>query len=51
MEGVASAGVLDVSRPDGILADTAAPTVCITADLLVIRTEIVTRKFLRIVLQ
>ena len=28
MEGVASAGVLDVSRAYGILANTAAPTVC-----------------------
>jgi hypothetical protein len=33
VEGVASAGVLDVSRADGILANTAAPTVCITSDL------------------
>jgi hypothetical protein len=47
---VASAGVLDVS-PDAILADTAAPTVCITSDLLVIWPEIVTHNFLRIVLQ
>ncbi len=31
MEGVASAGVLDVSRADGILANTAAPTICITS--------------------
>jgi hypothetical protein len=30
---VASAGVLDVSRADGILANTTAPTVCITSDL------------------
>jgi len=36
VEGVASAGVLDVSRADGILANTAAPTVCITSDLPVI---------------
>ena len=32
MEGVASAAVLDVSRPDGILANTAALTVCITVE-------------------
>ena len=36
---MASAGVLDVSRADGILANTAAPTVCITSDLPVIRPE------------
>jgi len=39
VEGVASAGVLDVSRADGILANTAAPTVCITSDLPVILPE------------
>ena len=43
MEGVASAGVLDVSRADGILANTAAPTVCITSDLPVIRSKSVSR--------
>ena len=37
LEGVASAGALDMSRPDGILANTAAPTVCITSDLPVTR--------------
>ena len=42
MEGVASAGVLDVSPADGILANTAAPTVCITSDLPV------TRAYLRV---
>ena len=40
MEGVASAGVLDVSRADGILANTAAPTVCITSDLPVNRSVV-----------
>lgn len=39
MEGVASAGVLDVSRAEGILANTAAPTACITSDLAVIRSH------------
>ena len=39
MEGVASAGVLDVSRANGILANTAASTVCITSDLPVTRPE------------
>jgi hypothetical protein len=39
VEGVASAGVLDVSRANGILANTAAPTVCITSDLPVTRPE------------
>jgi len=29
---VAGAGVFDVSRADGILANTAAPTVCITTE-------------------
>jgi hypothetical protein len=40
-----------VSRPDGILADTPALTVCITSELLVIWPEIVAHNFLRIVLQ
>jgi hypothetical protein len=39
MSYLASAGVLDVSRADGILANTAAPTVCITSDLPVTRSK------------
>jgi hypothetical protein len=39
VEGVASAGVLDVSRADGILANTTAPSVCITSDLPIIPPE------------
>ena len=33
MERVASAGFLGESRPDGILANTAAAAVCITSQL------------------
>jgi hypothetical protein len=43
VERVASAGVLGESRPDGILANTAASAVCITSDLPVIRSELVSK--------
>ena len=42
---VFGAGVLDLSRAEGILANTAAPSVCITSDLPVTRAFQETSRF------